>query len=85
MKYTFILLWVLLAQSSFAQQMSYKEWQDEAKSNIRLLPEYGHAIKTKEQVASDEELIKDALNADTTHRKASDHFVQLGFTYLGRG
>ena len=85
MKYIFIILSIFIAQSSFAQQMSYNEWQQEAKSDTRLLPEYGNVKKTKEQVGSDEELINIALKADTTHRKASDHFVRLGFTYLGRG
>ncbi len=85
MKYFLILITVLICQSSFAQQMSYEQWKEEAKSDIRLLPEYGHSQKTKGQVDDDNEFIKTALNLDTTHRKASEHLVRLGFTYLYRG
>lgn len=85
MKYILIILSIFIAQSSFAQQMSYSEWQQEAKSEIRLLPEYGNAEKTKEQKETDDELIKTELKIDTTHRKASEHLVRLGFDYLYRG
>jgi len=85
MKYLIILIATLSWGQSFGQQTSYLEWQEEAKTNIRLVPEYGNVQKTKEQIADDNELIKTSLKIDTTHRKASDHFVRLGFTYLSRG
>jgi tetratricopeptide (TPR) repeat protein len=85
MKYTLTLIAILISQLCIAQQIGYKEWQEEAKADIRLLPEYGNVTKTKEQVEDDDELIKTSLKIDTTHRKASDHLVTLGFTYLSRG
>ena len=85
MKYTLTFIAILISQLCIAQQITYKEWQEEAKTDIRLLPEYGNVTKSKEQVEDDEELIKASLKADTTHRKASDHLVRLGFTYLSRG
>ncbi len=85
MKYILTLSALLISISCFSQQISYKEWQDEAKNDIRMLPEYGNVTKTKEQVEADNELTKTALKADATHRKASDHFIELGFTYLSRG
>jgi len=85
MKYTLTFIALLICKLCFAQQISYQEWQQQAKSDIRLLPEYGNLPKTKEQIKSDEELIKLSLKTDTTPRKASDHFVRLGFNYLSRG
>jgi len=82
----FIILFVTLVPLfSFAQKMSYKEWQEESKNEIRLLPEYGNILKSKEQQKADDEFIATALKEDSNHRKASDHLVTLGFNYLYRG
>jgi len=69
MKYTLTFIALLICKFCFSQQMSYQDWQEQAKSDIRLIPEYGHLPKTKEQIETDEELIKTSLKADTTHRK----------------
>jgi tetratricopeptide (TPR) repeat protein len=68
--------------NSFAQQISLEEWNQEAKSNIRLLPKYGLVPKTKEQKELDESLVNDMLNKGYTRRKASEEFIDLGFKYL---
>jgi len=85
MKYTLTFIALLICKFCFSQQISYQDWQEQAKSDVRLLPEYGHLQKTKEQVELDDELIKLSLKADTTPRKASDHLIRLGFNYLSRG
>ncbi|MDB5136650.1 MAG: hypothetical protein JWP37_3253 [Mucilaginibacter sp.] len=85
MKYILTIVSLLIAQLSFSQQMNYKEWQEQAKIEIRLLPEYGNVEKTKEQKEADDELIRTELTIDTTHRKASEHLVRVGFDYLYRG
>ncbi|HZX57280.1 MAG TPA: hypothetical protein VFE54_01085, partial [Mucilaginibacter sp.] len=82
MKYFLILITTIICQSSFAQQMSYKQWKEEAKSDIRLLPEYGHAQKTEGQIEADQELIKTELKQNGTRRRASDTLISLGFDYL---
>ena len=85
MKYILTLILTLFFLSSFAQRITYKEWQEHAKTEIRLLPEYGNVVKSKEQIAADDELIQAELKAEGTHRKASDHLVTLGFNNLLRG
>ena len=85
MKYTLTLIAILLSQLCFAQQISYQEWKEQSKTEIRLLPEYGHVAKTKEQTALDNELIQEELKQEGTHRKASDHLIRVGFDFLYRG
>lgn len=85
MRYIFILFLLLIFQSSFSQQISYEQWKEQAKTDIRLLPEYGNAPKTKEQKESDDELIQTELKIDTSHHNASENLVKLGFSYLYRG
>lgn len=67
-----------------AQQMTLEKWDEEAKTNIRLLPKYGHAEKNEDQKKADQEMIDRSLKLDSTKRKASDHLVSLGFKYLYR-
>jgi Flp pilus assembly protein TadD len=85
MKYTLTLITILISQLCIAQQINYKEWQEQAKTEIRLLPEYGKVTKTKEQIAADQELIQAELKQEGTHRKASDHLIRLGFNNLYSG
>ncbi len=73
---------ILFASSVFAQQMTLEAWNKEARTNIRLLPKYGHIQKTEQQKQIDKEFIETVLKQDTTHRKASDHLIRLGFKYV---
>ncbi len=71
-----------------AQQMTLTQWNEEAKTNIRLLPKYGNAEKTPTQKQADEEFIAETMkqskfNGDRT--AASHHMIGLGFNYLGKG
>ncbi|MBX2984008.1 MAG: tetratricopeptide repeat protein [Flavobacteriales bacterium] len=84
MRNLWMLLITVLAVPAFGQQMTLEQWDAEAKENIRLLPKYGHTEKTGSQKQSDEEFITSALEKDSTHRKASDHMISLGFQYLYR-
>ena len=85
MKYILSAFILLVTLPSFGQQITYEQWQQEAKSNINLLPEYGNVQKTKVQLDEDNEFVQSTLKLDTTSRKASDHLIRLGFTYLYRG
>lgn len=85
MKNLVALLFILFSLPSFAQQISYKDWQGEAKNEIDLQPEYGNLPKTAEYKAEDDKFIKTCLVADGTYRKASEHLVSLGFKYLYQG
>ena len=85
MKYAFTFLLALVCQLSFAQQITYRQWQEEAKTEIRLLPEYGHVTKSQEQKKADQELIQAEILQEGTPRKASDHLITLGFNNLYSG
>ena len=65
-----------------AQQVTYKEFQEEAKTEINLRPEYGNLKKSTDYDSADKTFINNALQEDGTPRKASEHLVQLGFKYL---
>ena len=67
-----------------APKMTSEQWDEEAKTNIRLVPKYGHVAKSAEQLKADSEFISTALRQDTTNRKASNHLIMLGFRYLLR-
>lgn len=90
MKNNLILAFILFSASAFGQtyssmfdqKITLSQWNEEAKTNIRLLPKYGYATKTETQKKADEEFIDEVLKKDTTNRKASDHLIQLGFKYL---
>jgi tetratricopeptide (TPR) repeat protein len=85
MKYALVLITLFVYKFSFAQQMTYQEWQEEAKSDIRMLPEYGNVQKSKQQIEADQKLIAYELKENGTNRKASDKLISLGFDYLYRG
>jgi tetratricopeptide (TPR) repeat protein len=72
----------LSALTSFGQKMTLEEWNEQAKTNIRLLPKYGHIPKTQEQKGFDKEFIEASLKQYPDKKKASDHLVELGFKYL---
>ena len=85
---TFAIL--LFSLTTFGQQysdvmekrMTSGQWNEEAKTNIRLLPKYGHVPKTDGQKDADKEFIETTLKKYPTKRKASDQLVELGFKYL---
>lgn len=66
------------------QKMTLSKWNEESKTNIRLLPKYGYANKNDNQKKSDQEFIDEALKQHQSNRKASEHLIQLGFSYLYR-
>jgi tetratricopeptide (TPR) repeat protein len=85
MKYFFVFFLLIISLPCLGQQITYDQFQSDAKSQINLQPEYGHKQKTKEEITVDNDFIALCLKNDTTHRKASDHLVRLGFTHLYQG
>lgn len=75
-------IFTLFALISFGQQMTLSEWNEQAKTNIRLLPKYGHVPKTDGQKEADTAFIEETLKLFPTNRKASQHLIELGFHYL---
>jgi tetratricopeptide (TPR) repeat protein len=85
MKYLFIFIFLIIAGSASAQQISYVQFQEEAKTQINLQPEYGDVKKDKDQQEEDRKFIELVLTQDTTLKKGSAHLVTLGFKYLAQG
>lgn len=85
MKYFLGLLATLIVFSSSAQEMSYKEWNREAKRNIRLIPKYGNQPKSDKQKQADQELIDSYIAQEGSRRKASEFLINTGFNYLYAG
>lgn len=88
MKKTLTLTFLLSTIATFGQYMNSDEWDEQARTNIRLLPKYGHMPKTAEQKQSDREFVdatvqQEEFNGDRS--AASDHLISLGFDYLYRG
>jgi tetratricopeptide (TPR) repeat protein len=77
-----ICLFMLSSSSVVAQQMTLNQWNEEAKTNIRCLPKYGHVEKTTAQLEADSKFIQIALSGFANKRLASDHLIELGFKYL---
>ncbi len=85
MKNILTLACLLVSISSFGQQITYEQFQQQARTDINLQPEYGHVVKDKDHLEEDQKFIDLVLKQDTTHRKGSEHLVGLGFKYLGQG
>lgn len=82
MKQILTLTILFFASTVFGQQMTLEQWNEEARTNIRLLPKYGHVKKTEELKRLDKEFIERALKEDTTNRKASNRLIRIGFNYI---
>ncbi len=76
------LIITIYSVNSFGQQVTLDEWNKEAKTDIRLLPKYGYAVKTEEQKNTDKEFIETTLKSIPDKRQASNHLIELGFKYL---
>ena len=64
--------------------MTLDQWNEEAKTNIRCLPKYGHAKKTAGQLEADSNFIQKTLREFPIKKEASDQVIDLGFYYLYR-
>jgi tetratricopeptide (TPR) repeat protein len=84
MKHIIFIITLFFYLPSFAQQISYADWNRKAETEINLRPEYGNVSKTKEAIALDNEFIETVLKQDTTRIKGSEHLIRIGFTYLYR-
>ena len=89
MRQILTLTFILFAVTTiFGQQMTSTEWDEQAKTNIRLLPKYGLVAKTEEQKKLDEKFIEETIQQEKfkgDKTAASNHMISLGFNYLYRG
>lgn len=85
MKKTFTTILTFFVLFSFGQRMTYSEWQEEAKTNKRLLPKYGYIPKTANELTSDSTFISSILETDGSLEVGSAHLVGLGFNYMQQG
>jgi tetratricopeptide (TPR) repeat protein len=68
-----------------SNNISYEQWKKDAKSDIRLLPKFGNAVKNEAQNAADQELIEEYTKQEGTRQKGSEVLVNLGFHYYYQG
>lgn len=83
-----IILFLLISINAWSQQITPAQWDEEAKTNIRLLPKYGTAEKTEAQKQSDAEFIAEAMKQpqfEGNRTAASHSLIGLGFNYLRKG
>lgn len=88
MKQILTLLITLFTLTAIGQQMTLKEWEELSKTDIRLLPKYGHQQKTEHQKQSDETFIKETMQQEQfkgNRTLASGQMIKFGFDYLYRG
>jgi len=88
MKNILTLVITFFTLTTFGQQMTSEQWDEEAKTNIRLLPKYGHIQKTEEQQKLDQKFIDETIQQEKfkgDKTAASNHMISLGFNYLYRG
>ena len=88
MKKIFTIIFTLFTIATFGQQITSKDWEEQSKTNIRLLPKYGNVLKTEEQKKSDEGFINETMKQEQfkgDRTAASNHLINLGFNYLYRG
>src|SRR5690554_7160075 len=82
MKTTFLILFFGFSILSYSQNPHYESWKNLAKDNISLQPEYGNAIKTEQQIKSDNDFIEDILQYYNSKEEASAEMLKLGMNYL---
>ncbi len=87
MKQLLTLLFLALAMQASGQAMSSRDWEEQAKTNIRLLPRYGGVQKTEEQKAIDRKFIDETMKGLQymgDRREASNDLITTGFSYIGK-
>jgi len=72
----------LIALTTGAQQITSTEWDAQAAKDIRLLPKYGYKHKTHAEKQADKKFITATLKDEPDKRKASNHLIRLGFSYV---
>lgn len=87
MRFLWIMVVGMLITITACQQSKtpYEAWQEEEKTEIRFLPEYGNKPKSDGQKAADKEFIKTVLAADGSLEKGSEKYVEIGFQYFRKG
>ncbi|TDE12793.1 tetratricopeptide repeat protein [Dyadobacter psychrotolerans] len=85
MKFLLTAAFTLWTSISFSQTISYKDWNKQAKTDMRLLPKYGNQPKNDKQKLADQELIDESIAREGTRRKASEAFVRNGFNLFYKG
>jgi tetratricopeptide (TPR) repeat protein len=90
MKLVYLTLYLMLFVPNLlqAQSLTAMEWSYKSKMNKRLLPKYGHLPKNEKEKASDKKFVEAIMSSkqfggDST--MASNHLINLGFTYLYQG
>lgn len=88
MKKVLVIISLVFSITTYGQQINADQWDEEAQTNSRLLPKYGHKPKTEEQKKLDQDFINRTIQLERfkgDRTAASHHMIKLGFNYLYRG
>jgi len=85
MRHFVLLLSLVFTTIAFAQQSSFKAWQKEAKSDIRMLPKFGNMEKTNQEAAADARFVNSILDAGKSKSEGAHDMIRIGFDYLYKG
>lgn len=83
-----IILTVITIYVSQGQALTFSDWEEQSKTNKRLLPKYGQLPKTEDEKIYDGKFINEILKQEQfkgDRTAASNHMIQLGFNYMYRG
>lgn len=79
---------VIFTMALSAQEITLEQWNEEAKTNIQMLPKYGYREKTASQKQNDENFVRQVMSQEEFKKNrtaASRHLIELGFKYLQEG
>jgi len=85
MRYLILVLSFLFVSEAFAQQTPLKSWQKQAKSDMRMLPEFGNIEKTKQEITSDTRFVNSIVEAGKSKSEGAHDMIRIGFEYLYKG
>lgn len=80
-----LLLTILFSLSIFclsSQEMSYSEFEKEAKINKRFQPKFGNFAKNEDEISADKAFIEKATEEYGSREKASEAMVMAGYQAL---
>ena len=76
------LILILFSINFFAQNGNFEKWEELAKKDINLQPEYGNAEKNDNQLEADNNFIEGIMKHFDNKQDASKKMTELGFKYL---
>ncbi len=85
MRHLFIFILLCSSLSSLAQEYSLKSWQNEARKNKEMQPEYGNLKKNTEEIKADNIFVNNIVESGKSKSEGASEMIRIGFDYLYKG